>query len=198
MRYEDVDSSVVKVLDEVRSTWFKELSQAKIKCVFDLKERKSKGRVVLASIRKTNDLLRHLTAEEAKDEFGYDYIISIDKVVWEAIGPEDRVRLLRHEGRHAFYVEDEDAKDPYKIVDHNIQDFIEEVKLNQDDPGWAMRVATLAEDIYAQRKEQEQEAKKAGKRKRGHSLKGCANTSSKKKKIATNVKILYRKKTKGI
>lgn len=171
MRFEDTDSSVTKVLDEVRGTWFKELKEAKIKCVFDTKIRKSKGKVVLACIRKTNDLLRHLTAEEAHDELGYDYIIAIDKVVWEAIGPEDRIRLIRHEMRHTFLVEDEETKDPYKIAPHDIEDFIAEVQLNQDDPGWASRVVALAENIYAQMKEQEQEAKKAGKKKHGHALK---------------------------
>jgi hypothetical protein len=170
MRYEDTDNSVTKVLDEVRTTWFKELNEAKIKCVFDTKIRKSKGKVVLASIRKTNDLLRHLTAEEAHDELGYDYIIAIDKVVWEAIQPEDQVRLIRHEMRHAFLIEDAEVKDPYKIVPHDFEDFRAELELNKEDPTWAERVVMLAEDIYSQMKEREQEAKKAGKKKRGHSL----------------------------
>jgi hypothetical protein len=170
MRYEDVDSSVTKVLDEVRATWFKELNEAKIKCVFDTKIRKSKGKVVLACIRKTNDLLRHLTAEEAQDELGYDYIIAIDKVVWNAIQPEDRVRLIRHELNHAFVVEDAETEDPYKIVDHDFSDFKIEVERNKDNPNWAERAVTLAEDIYDQMKEQEKEAKGAGKKKRGHAL----------------------------
>lgn len=164
-RFEDASELVYKVLIEVRDEFFSELQNAKIKCLFDTKKRSKGGKIVLATIKKTNDLLKHLTVDEAKSEEGFDYIIFIDKIAWDNIAHEDRVRLLRHELRHSEVLID-DVKDPYKIVPHDIEDFIEEVKLNKDDPGWARRVSTLAEDIYAQMKEQEKAAKKLAKKKR--------------------------------
>jgi hypothetical protein len=159
MRYENVTTQVYEVLEEVRDKYFDDLQNAKIKCLFDTKKRMRGKKVVIAAIKKTNDLLKHLTAEEAKKEEGFDYIIFIDKVAWENTVPEDRIRLLRHELRHSL-VCTEDVKDPYRIEPHDIEDFVEEVKLNADDPGWANRVSTLVSDIYDQRKEEEKEAKK--------------------------------------
>lgn len=159
MRFESVDENVYEMLETVRSKYFPDLLNAKIKCLFDTKKRTKGGRVVLASIKKTNDLLKLLTAKEAKDNEGFTYLIFIDKVIWNNIENKDKVRLLRHELRHTS-VSIDDEKDPYKIVPHDFEDFREEVKLNSDDPDWASRIVTLAEDIYAQIDEQKKAAKK--------------------------------------
>jgi hypothetical protein len=168
MRYKDCGSDVKKLLSDVQVKYFRDTRDAKIKCIFDTKMRKNKGKIVLASVRKTNDLLRHLSAEEAQDEAGYDYIITIDGKAWEIIPDIDKERLLRHEMRHVLI--DEEAKDPYKTAPHDLEDFVEEVRLNIDDPGWAGRVCTLVAEVYAQEKEQAKEAK-ASKNSRGKSLK---------------------------
>jgi hypothetical protein len=165
MRYLDCGKEVYNMLNEVQDEFFEELRSAKIKCLFDTKKRKSRGKIRLADIRKTNDLLRHLTSEEAKTEDGFDYILTIDKKVWEHTEEIDRKRLIRHELRHTFV--DGEAKDPYKLVPHDIEDFVEEVKLNSDDPGWANRVASMISDIY----EQEKDDAKEKTRSRGKSLK---------------------------
>jgi hypothetical protein len=169
-RFEDCTIDVTKMLEKVMDEHFRDLKDAKIKCIFDEKLKKSKGRIVLASIRKTNDLLRHLTADEAHTEEGFDYIITINKKVWEVTEDIDKERLVRHELRHAEILHD-DVKDPFKIVDHDIQDFVDEVRLNVDDPGWANRVSTMILDIYEQEKEDQKAAKKEGKGKRGKALK---------------------------
>uniref|UniRef100_A0A6M3LXX9 Putative phage metallopeptidase domain-containing protein n=1 Tax=viral metagenome TaxID=1070528 RepID=A0A6M3LXX9_9ZZZZ len=165
MRYEDCGSDVVKLMGEIQDKYFQDLRSAKIKCIFDTKLRKSKGRVMLATIRKTNELLRHLTIEEAKTEEGFDYIVTINKKAWELTSDVDKERLLRHELRHSF-ISHEDVKDPYRIIDHDIQDFVEEVKLNVDDPGWANRVSALVLDAYEQEREAAKEAKKAKKKRK--------------------------------
>lgn len=163
MRFEEVTNDVYEVLEKVREKYFPELLNAKIKLLFDTKKRTKGSRVVLANIRKTNDLLKLLTAKEAKDNEGFTYIVTVDKIVWQNIDSKDKIRLLRHELRHTS-VSIDDEKDPYKIVEHDIQDFIDEVTLNNDDPGWAKRVAGLAEDIYDQMKEQEKAAKRKSKK----------------------------------
>ena len=163
MRFEEVTNDVYEVLEKVREKYFPELLNAKIKFLFDTKKRTKGSRVVLANIRKTNDLLKLLTAKEAKNNEGFTYIVTVDKIVWQNIDSKDKIRLLRHELRHTS-VSIDDEKDPYKIVEHDIQDFIDEVTLNNDDPGWAKRVAGLAEDIYDQMKEQEKAAKRKSKK----------------------------------
>jgi hypothetical protein len=165
LRYEEVTEEARKLLDEVQATHFPELKNAKIIMLFDLKKRTSGGRVVLGRIMKTNDLLRHLTKNEAVAIEGYDYIVSLDKQGWDAIGHDDRVRVLRHELRHTHYDIESEAN-PYRLIDHSITDFYEEVELNKDDPRWRERVVTVVADIYEQQKEERrQERNKRKKRK---------------------------------
>lgn len=118
----------------------------------------------MSNIMKPNELLRHFTKTEASSEDGYDYIIIVDKKGWDVLSEEDRVRLLRHELRHTFY--DIDAEDnPYRLIDHSVSDFYEEIELNKEDPKWRQRVTTLIGDIYEQEKEEAKEKRSKG---RGH------------------------------
>ena len=167
LRYEEVTDDVRRLLDEVQAKHFPELKNAKIITLFDLKKRTSGGRVVLGRIMKTNDLLRHLTKDEAVAIEGYDYIITLDRQGWDAIADADRVRVLRHELRHTFYdIESED--NPYRLLDHSITDFYEEVELNKDDPRWRERVATVVADIYEQQKEDRKQQGNKRKKRRGY------------------------------
>jgi len=159
LRYEEVNEDVLSLLREVRGEYFPELKNAKIKALFDIKKRKSGGMLVLARIMKTNDLLRHLTIDEAEAIEGYDYIIALDKTCWENIIRYDKVRILRHELRHAYFdIESED--NPYRLQNHSISDFYEEVEFNKDDPRWRERLAAVVEDIYEQKKEARQDKNK--------------------------------------
>lgn len=168
LRYEEVTDDALRLLDEVQAKHFPELRNAKIIMLFDLKKRTSGGHIVLGRIMKTNDLLRHLTKNEAVAVEGYDYIVTLDKQGWDAIGQEDKIRVLRHELRHTYYdIESED--NPYRLIDHSITDFYEEVDLNKDDPRWRERVATVVGDIYEQIKEdKKQERNKKKKKFRGN------------------------------
>ncbi len=158
LRYEDVSETVMEMYRKVKSQFFPELKNAKIRVLFDLKKRKSGGRVVVGRIMKSNDLVRHLT-KNANAEDGYDFIITLDRKCWDHITDEDRVKILRHELRHiSFDIESDD--NPYKLVNHSILDFYEEVEMNQNDPRWRERVVTLTEDIYEQEKEARLEKKK--------------------------------------
>ncbi len=159
LRYEEATPMVLKMLKDLKANDFKELKNAKIKVLFDLKKRKSGGRIVLGRIMKTNDLIRLFTKDETEAIEGYDYIITLDKKCWDNIPDEDRKRILRHELRHAYF-DIESETDPYKLVSHSVSDFYEEVEANQDDPRWRERVGTLTEDIYEQEKEARIEKRK--------------------------------------
>jgi len=152
IRYQEVSEEALELLRDVKVKYFPELKNAKIKVLFDVKKRQAGGRLELGRIMKTNDLVRHLTKEEADGAEGYDYIITLDKTCWENIPDDDRIRILRHELRHTF-VDIEAESNPYKLQNHSITDFYEEVDLNQDNPRWRDRVAALTDSIYEQQKE---------------------------------------------
>lgn len=161
LRYEDVTDDVTDMLKQIRTTHFPELKNAKIKVLFDVKKRQSGGMLVLGRIMKTNDLLRHLTMDQIDAVEGYDYIITLDKLCWQSITDEDRARIIRHELRHTYFDIDVDNS-PYKLQNHTIADFYEEVENNKDDPRWRERVARLVHDIYEQQKEDRKGKKNGG------------------------------------
>ncbi len=164
IRYEAASQEAIDLLNEVQDRHFPELKNAKIALLFDLKKRSSNNRLVLGRIVKPNDLVRHFTKDDAVNVDGFDYIVILDKVGWDVTGHDDRVRVIRHELRHTFY-DIEAEENCYKLIDHSITDFYEEVELNKDDPRWKERLAMLISDIYEQKKDEG----KGKKRKRGYS-----------------------------
>jgi hypothetical protein len=155
IRYNDVTQEVLDLLQEVRAEYFPELRQVKIMVLFDLKKRTHGGKIVLGRCQKSNDLIKHLTIDEANDEEGMVFIIYLDHVAWENIERVDKIRLMRHELRHIL-LDTESERNPYKLIPHDIEDFAEEIELNQDDVRWASRVCSLTETIYDQQRDQEQ------------------------------------------
>ena len=147
IRYEDAPENVTILLRRVMSEHFPELVNAKIKILFDLKKKMAGGKLVLGRIQKTSEILRHFTIDDADSEEGYDYIIYLDKMAYDNIGDEDRIRLLRHELRHAI-VNIEARGNPYGLIGHDIEDFEEEIRLNSDDMSWARRVAEMTLSLY--------------------------------------------------
>jgi len=144
-RFEDVTQDVKDMIRAVRAEHFPELRNAEILVLFDKKKRMSGGALVLGRIQKSNDLIKKLT-DEVVDE-GYDYIMYLDKKMWEVSAEMDRERVIRHEFRHCFV--DLDARGtPYKLLGHTIEDFYEEVELNSDDQRWRMRLGEITYAAY--------------------------------------------------
>jgi hypothetical protein len=149
-RYEPVTSDVENVLKDVREKYFPELGSAKILCVFDTHKRTKGSKVVLADIKKAGEFEKFLTMDEAGDE-GYDYIIRIDLKAWELGTSQDRIRLIRHELRHTLV--DTDAKKPWKLREHSIEDFYSEIQLNSDNPRWSQELSGKVMSAYEENKE---------------------------------------------
>ncbi len=144
-RFENAPQSAHDMLREVRREHFPELRNAEILILMDKKKRMSGGAIVLGRIQKSNDLIKALT-EETVDE-GYDYIIYLDKKMWNQCDVVDLERVMRHELRHCFV--DLDARGtPFKLIGHTIEDFYEEIDLNNDDSTWRMRVAEVIAIAY--------------------------------------------------
>ena len=88
-------------------------------------------------------------AIKSKDIEGYDVVVTFDMKAWELASEKDRIRIMSHELRHIFI----DEKGKIKLLPHDISDFRAEQKLNEDDPDWGFKLATLVNDVYDQEKE---------------------------------------------
>jgi hypothetical protein len=103
--------------------------------------------MVLASIETASPKIKYLSKDNIAVD-GYDLLLIVDRKAWEVASADQRVKLIRHELRHVQI----DEKGAVKLMGHEIEDFYIEVKLNQDDPEWRMKLGTLARDMYEQEK----------------------------------------------
>lgn len=148
-RYTDAPKDCTDLAESIINEHFNDLrslSHSKIKLLLDSKKVMHNGKLVLGKCQKPNEMVKHFTIPETKDAEGYQYIISLDRVGWDVMNPADKTRLLRHELRHVGMVDDDNPKT--SINPHNIEDFVEEVTLNVDDPDWARKVAKKVLAIY--------------------------------------------------
>jgi len=146
-RYEDSDEELVEVFLNVMEEHFPQLQYLKFKLIYDLKQRVSGGRMVLASIETASPKIKYLSKDKIAID-GYDLLLIVDLKVWEVASADQRAKLIRHELRHVQI----DEKGAVKTVGHEIEDFHIEVKLNVDNPEWRMQLATLTHDLYEQEK----------------------------------------------
>ena len=145
MRYEECPSYVYEKFDEIVEEYFSSYVNLNFVLLFDEKKKKSQGRFVVAQIQKPNELVKYFTSSSSDPE-GVDYVITFDKKVFENAYEIDRERIIRHELQHVEYISDSD--NPCKIRGHEIEDFYEEIKRNEDDPKWKERVVNMAESLH--------------------------------------------------
>ena len=146
-RYEDSDDELTEVFLNVMEEHFPQLQYLKFKLIYDLKQRVSKGCLILASIETASPKIKYLSKDKIAID-GYDLLLIVDLKAWEVATADQRVKVIRHEMRHVQI----DEKSGVKLVGHEIEDFHIEVKLNVDNPEWRMQLATLTRDMYEQEK----------------------------------------------
>jgi len=146
-RYEDSDDGMTEVFLNVLEEHFQQLQYLKFKLIYDLKQRVSKGRLVLASIETASPKIKYLSKDKIAID-GYDLLLIADQKAWEVASSDQRAKLMRHELRHVQI----DETGMVKLVGHEIEDFHIEVKLNKDNPEWRMQLAMLTRDMYEQEK----------------------------------------------
>ena len=149
LRYEEAPQAAYDLLKKVIAADelnFGNLAGAKILLLMDLKKRATKGKITFASIKTSAELERFLSVDDEAIPDGYDYIIRLDKMLWNHIEDVDRTRLLRHELRHADVHIESDT--PFKTRGHTVEDFYSEIEYNRDDPKWDLRLATLLTALY--------------------------------------------------
>ncbi len=87
------------------------------------------------------------TIDESGSDRGYDYIIFLDKLMWDNTKDVDRLRVISHELSHTVVDEDK-----YKLRIHTIEDFFSEVERNKKDPRWRQRVGSMMVGKYEELK----------------------------------------------
>lgn len=152
MRYEEAPSQIVGLVNKTIAESFPAVRNANIKVLFDTKKRSSGGKFVLGMMQRPNELIKFLTESKMNPE-GVDYVMYLDKAVFEVIDEEDQVRIIRHELQHCD-VDPENENDPYRLRDHEITDFYDEIKYNEKDPRWLERVSLVAASVHEKKKEE--------------------------------------------
>ena len=144
-RFEEATSEPYEIVTELVGQNFPSLSGATFEIIFDTKKKTVGGRMVFARIQSTNDLLKYMSSNNNNPN-GVDYIIYIDKALWDVIDRKDKERLIFHELNHCDV--DLDKKKPFGIKDHDILMFESEISYNADDPKWTMRLSEVLNSIY--------------------------------------------------
>ena len=144
-RYIDPSKDILDLFQEIKTEHFEDLANCFIKIIIDTKKKKSKGEYIVASIKKTNEKDKFFTMTSLIPS-GYDFFLFLDGNLFDNLTKDDQKKVIRHELRHIAI--DLDKNDPYFLVDHDVQDFAIEIKLNESDPNWKERIAQTAESIY--------------------------------------------------
>lgn len=92
--------------------------EANILYLFTSKERKSKGRITLATAQVANPLHRYLTGKRAHGEA--DFILIFDASYWRMMEPHQRTALVDHELCHCIQNEKGDG---WAIRGHDLEEF---------------------------------------------------------------------------
>lgn len=144
-RYEEATQEPYEIINELIPTHFTPLAGSRIQVLFDTKKKMSGGKMVMGRIQSTGHLEKFLTADNDCPE-GVDYIMYLDKNLWEKIEKDDKRRIIFHELNHCDV--DLEKKNPYKIKDHEITMFESEFDFNADDPKWVSKLSLIMESIY--------------------------------------------------
>lgn len=144
-RYTEAPQEVVDLMNRVIEEHFSELVNCYIKILLDNKKRKSKGQYSVASIKKTNEKEKYLSADDFYPQ-GYDFLMIIDENIFHNISEDDKLKIIFHNLSHILY--DPEAKDPYKIQDHDFVGFKKETETFPDIFDTWDRLQEIADSVY--------------------------------------------------
>lgn len=148
MRYVDCNDDLVRVFLDVVEERFPAFIHLNIKLLFDTKKRVSAGKIVLASISTTSAMTKFFSRDNNAID-GYEFVIIVDLKAWELASENDKRRIISHELQHIFI----DEKGSAKLVGHEIEDFYQEIELNNDDPEWRRNLTIQLVAMYDLEKE---------------------------------------------
>jgi hypothetical protein len=123
---------------------FPMIRDAHIKVILDTKPKKNKGKYRLAELRLANDFIRFFTQQEENGFAGYDYVMVVDKALVDNTEQTDQRRIVYHELCHGY----KDDKDNFRLIPHDFEGFYSEIKYNEDDPDWSVRLSNLMHFLH--------------------------------------------------
>ena len=144
-RFEEAVTEVTDKVQYVVRNKFPQLNGCNIEVVMDTKKRKSGGRYTLVKLDKASPIMRHISADNTNPD-GVDYILYLDKTVYNEMSDLDRGRIIAHGLYHAEC--DFEKEIPYLVRKPTVQTFYEEISDNEDDARWAERLDLMAEGVY--------------------------------------------------
>lgn len=151
MRYETVENKVYELLNSVIHENFEELKGVEFEVIYDTKKKTKGNKIIAAYIKKTNDLISYLSENE------FQYMIFLNKDIWNSVEEIDRFRILRHELFHVFIDANHDDV-RYNLKDHDFEAFKTEIEIESKeggDPLWMERIYEIADAIYNDDKDEE-------------------------------------------
>jgi len=148
-RFSEAPEEIYGMMKQVMEEKALPYEGAQIKILMDSKKKKSKGKYCFASIKKANEKEKFLTADNINPD-GCDYFLFIDENIFDNIDEEDKKRILYHELLHIE--RDVEKDDPWKLRDHEITGFHDEVDGDPDVFRAWDRVAEIAVSIYEEDK----------------------------------------------
>jgi len=76
----------------------------------------------------------------------FDYLVEFSDDIWQAMTPEDREILMLHELKHIFVTDDDEGKTHFKIMDHDVKDFM--YIINKFGIDWHSRLRHTAASLH--------------------------------------------------
>ena len=127
-RFEEATTDVVNNVQRVVRAKFPQLNGCNIEVVMDIKKRKSGGKFTLVKLDKASPILRHISADNVSPD-GVDYVLYLDKTVYQEMSENDRERIISH---GLYYADTDFEKEiPYNVRKPTVQTFYEEIQDNQ-------------------------------------------------------------------
>ena len=141
-RYEEGSRNLQKLIDKMKDDKFPIIKQARIKPLLDSKAKKTKGKYRIAELRLADEFIKFFS--EMIEDHPYDYVLVIDKALYNKVEKKDIRRVVFHELCHGF--KDDNGK--YKLVPHDFEGFYDEIPYNEDDPDWNLRLSNEMEILH--------------------------------------------------
>lgn len=100
------------------------LTNVEIKYVFSDKPMRRGGKETWATARKVGSLAAFLAGQDADDEQGTFFVITVTEPIWNLLSPEKRTALIDHELCHCWV--DLDSEEPKLVlVGHDLEEFVQ-------------------------------------------------------------------------
>jgi len=143
-RYKDAEKKLKTRTNKIKKDHFPNLANVEIKVLLDTKKKMSGGKIRMAEIKPTDEMIRFLTKEQTKNLNGYDYIMIVDEKLFANFEKQDTKRVLFHELKHCFI----DDKGKCKTIPHDFEGFYDEIEYNKDDPEWKNRMTEVLIELH--------------------------------------------------